>query len=116
MVQRLADQVDIIRNPRKDLAVGRGIVVLERQTADFLIDFLAQIVGDLHGNGGHHEALYVGKYHGDQVQANNEHNQPAYIVKIHIQPGPKIVGDQSFGELGGHIAQQLGADNGKHGR
>ena len=68
--------------------MGRGIVVFERQAADLLIDLLAQIVGDLHGNAGHHEGLYVGKYRGDQVQADKEHNQPAHIGKIHIQPGP----------------------------
>ena len=75
LVQRLADQIDIVRNPRKDLAMGGGIEILERQAADFLIDFLAQIVGDLHGNAGHDEALHVGKYHGERIQDNQEHNQ-----------------------------------------
>ena len=54
--------------------------------------------------------------HGDRIQANQQHDQPAHIGKIKIQPGPKIVGNQPFGELGGHVSQQLGAHNGENGR
>src|SRR5262249_35382771 len=116
LVQRLADRVDIVCDARKDIAVCGAVIILEGQAADLLVNFLPQVVSDLHGNAGDDIALGVGKPQGNTIENDQERAHTADVGKIHVQRSAIIVGDQSLGELGRYVAQQLWADNRENGR
>jgi len=67
LVERLADQVDVVGDPGKDLAVGPGVVIIQRDTVHLGRDVFSEIIGDVHRDTGHDVSLDVGENGRDDV-------------------------------------------------
>ena len=87
---------------------------LQRHAVDLLGDILAEAVGDLHRDAGHDPALDVAEQGGEQVQAEHDQDDVADVAEVD-RAGAGDLGHHAFEQLGGGLAQDLGADDGEDG-
>ncbi len=72
LVQALPQRIHVVGNPRQHLAVGAGFKIIHRHAADFLRQFLAELICHFLGNVTHHVALDTRAQAAYHVQSQRE--------------------------------------------
>ena len=81
LLERLADVVDVVRDPAQQVAARVAVEVAERQPAELLVDVLAQPVDGPLGDAGHDVALHPAEDRAHDVEPEQERDHAAEAPK-----------------------------------
>ena len=110
----LGDGIDIIGDIAENFAVGTGIEIAHGQAMQLGIDVAAQVETDLLGDAVHNIALTKGEDGADTIEQDERLNDDPQGIKIDAACAGCLTHDTCI-DLGGGIAQDLGALDGKDG-
>ena len=114
LIEALAHGVHVVGDTGEDLAHGTGLKVFHGHPVDLFRDIPPHPVADLLGNPGHDPTLEKGEGGADQIQAQQQEQDAADLVKVNAA-GALDLGHQAVEQLGGGVAQDLGPQHREEG-
>ena len=124
LLEGRGDIVDVVRDPAEEVSARRGVVVLQRQPAELVIDFLPKPEHRALGNAGHDRVLRPGEQCAHEVDDGNERDDPCQLTEVDTVAGVQGHGPDHLGltivarclEPGdrlllGHAARDPGGDD-----
>ena len=110
LVEALTQCIDIVGDAREHVTLAVAVEVAHGDDGDLLGDLLAHAVADLLRDARHEPALDKVACRASEVEAQQEQQRLADPVEID-RAGALDLGDQALEELGGYLAQDLGAND-----
>jgi hypothetical protein len=99
LLQRLLDVVDVVGDPRHQVAALAGVEVAQRQPVELLLDVLAEVEDDPHYQAVEDETLGPGQHRRDGVHGQDDEDQPAEHGEVDALTGHDGGSLQHVGEL-----------------